>query len=129
MSVENHLHAVNWFEIPVSNFERAKSFYEKIFDCEMPVHEMMGHPMAFFPCKPHEQGVGGVLIKADYLEPGDKGPLLYLNADDDLNDVLNRVADAGGEVLQEKVQVTEDIGYIAIFKDSEGNKLALHSRH
>lgn len=120
-------HAINWFEIPVTDFERAKHFYEAIFSTELAVHELQGQKMAFFPSKPQEQGVGGTLIECPDMEPGTKGPLIYLNAGHDLSDVSSKVENAGGKLLLDKTLITEQIGYYALFIDSEGNKLALHS--
>ncbi|MCI5084261.1 MAG: VOC family protein [Saprospiraceae bacterium] len=118
--------AINWFEIPAANFERAKSFYSKIMDAELPVETIMEYHMAFLPA--NDGGVGGAIVKGEGFEPSEKGSRIYLNGGDDLNHVLNRVEGAGGKIVQPKVQISEEIGYMATFLDSEGNKIALHSR-
>lgn len=120
--------AINWFEIPVNDIKRAKSFYEAIFDFELFDLDLGdGLQMAIFPA---ENGtVGGALIqKEEYYYPSDThGPLLYLNANPDLQTVLDKVEDSGGTVSIPKRLITEDNGYMAVIIDSEGNRVALHS--
>ncbi|HKK24121.1 MAG TPA: VOC family protein [Gracilimonas sp.] len=120
--------AINWFEIPVNDIKRAKSFYEAIFDFELFDLDIGdGLQMAIFPA---ENGtVGGALIqKEEYYYPSDThGPLLYLNANPDLQTVLDKVEDSGGTVSIPKRLITEDNGYMAVIIDSEGNRVALHS--
>ena len=117
--------AINWFEIPATNFKRAKGFYGKIFDAELVTQSIMGNEMAFLHAS--EGGVGGAIVAGEGYEPSAKGTLPYLNGGDDLANVLNRVQDAGGEVMMPKTQISEEIGFMAIIKDTEGNKVALHS--
>ena len=118
--------AANWFEIPVSDFERAKTFYSRMFDFEMPTNTMGETQMGFFL---HEQGqgIGGAICHGEGYEPSDKGALVYLNGGADLTTVLDRVEGAGGKVIVPKTQVTPEIGYVAHFIDTEGNRVALHS--
>ncbi len=114
---------VAWFDIPVEDLKRAMTFYSKVFAVE--INEMKGAPKkyAMFPFAP---GVvsGGLVEDKDMVT--DKGPLLYLNGGDDLSVPLKRVADAGGKVLQEKTSIGQN-GFMAIFRDTEGNRIALHS--
>ncbi|MDR9418237.1 VOC family protein [Gracilimonas sp.] len=122
------INAINWFEIPVKNIARAKTFYEHIFNIEM--HELDigdGLKMVLFPA---ESGtVGGALIEnEDWYRPSDtEGPLLYLNANPDVQEVLDRVEESGGLIKIPKRLITEDNGYMAVITDSEGNRVALHS--
>ena len=118
--------SINWFEIPVTDFGRAKAFYGKIYDFDMPVSEM-GHIMMGFFLQEQGVGVGGSICKGEGYEPSDKGTLVYLNGGEDLNVVLERVEDAGGKVVLSKTQITPEIGFFAMFVDTEGNRLALHS--
>ena len=120
MSKKNWTH---WFEIPVSNFDRAKSFYETIFDTEIEANDLGSIKMGIFP---HEE-VGGAIVKGEYYTPTPDGSIIYLNADPDLSGVLGKIEDAGGKVIQQKKQISPDHGYMALFEDSEGNRLALHS--
>ena len=116
--------AITWFEIPAASFERAVKFYNEIFEMEMETNTMGGYSMAFFPVS---SGISGAIIKGEGSIPSDTGPLLYLNAGDDLEHIQNRIQDAGGRVLMSKQLINEESGYFALFIDSEGNKLALHS--
>ena len=118
--------AINWIEIPVSDFERARAFYSNIFDYEMPSHEMAGSLMGFLLCE-QGKGVGGAIVKGEGLEPSSQGPIPYLNGGEDLDVVLGRVTEAGGTVTVPKTQITPEIGFFAMFHDTEGNRIALHS--
>ena len=119
--------AINWFEIPVKNFESSKTFYETILDTQLDIVEMkeMGSLMGFFPSD-MENGVGGSIISGPGYEPSQKGSLVYLNGGDDLTASLDRVEQAGGTVIVPKTSIGEH-GFIAQFIDPEGNKVALHS--
>ena len=124
--METLKNSVNWFEIPVTDFGRAKDFYSKIYDFDMTVTEMGHITMGFFP---HEQGVGvgGSICKGEGYEPSDKGALVYLNGGEDLGVVLGRVDEAGGTIAVPKTQITPEIGFFGVFVDTEGNRVAVHS--
>ncbi len=119
--------AVSWFEIPVSDFERAKKFYSAIYDYQMQDQMMGDQRMGFLPFDMDSGGIGGAIIKGDGYDPSQHGVKLYLNGGDDLNTVLHRVEDAGGKIILPKTLITDEIGYYAIFKDTEGNYIHLHS--
>lgn len=119
--------AINWFEIPATDFDRAVKFYSAILDTELYTTQMGGYNMAFLPME--EKGVGGAIVSGDGCEPSQTGTLVYLNAGNDLTDILSRVEPNGGSVVLPKTLITEDIGYMAAFIDSEGGKVALHSQH
>lgn len=118
--------AISWFEIPVEDFARAKSFYSAIFDFAMPEMQMGPNTMGFLL---HEQGkgVGGAIVKGDGYVPSKQGALVFLAAGSDLAVVLSRVAPAGGSVLHPKTQISPEYGYFALVIDSEGNRVGLHS--
>lgn len=118
-------HSLTWFEIPVTDFLRAKQFYETIFAISMQSTEMHGYKMAFFP---NGEGiVSGAICYGEGYIPSGAGSLLYLNANPDLNTVLDRVGSAGGRVLVPKTIISAEAGYYAFFLDTEGNRIALHS--
>ncbi|WP_103665943.1 VOC family protein [Gracilimonas amylolytica] len=122
--------AINWFEIPASDIDRARKFYEGIFDFEMfDLNIGDGLSMVLFPAV--SGTVNGALIQyEDMYKPSDSmGPLLYLNANPDVQTVLDRVEEAGGKILIPKRLITEDNGYMAVIIDSEGNRIALHSNN
>ena len=125
--MEKMTNSINWFEIPVLNFDRAKEFYSRIYDYEM--HEMMmgSLRMGFLPMDPDSQGVGGAIVQGDGFVPTALGTKVYLNGGDDLLTVLNRVIAAGGEIILPKTKINVEIGYYAVFEDTEGNHISLHS--
>lgn len=119
---------ISWYEIPVIDLDRAKTFYEEAFSFKM--HEMQlgdGLHMALFPAA--ENTIGGTLIKNEewYQPSKSKGPLVYLNANPDLQQVLDKVEELGGEIIIPKRLISEDNGYMAVIFDTEGNRIALHS--
>ncbi|NER11962.1 VOC family protein [Leptobacterium flavescens] len=120
---------VGWFEIPVTDMDRAKKFYEEVFNIEVNVQDFGGLLMGWFPFAEDKPGASGSLVKhEESYQPSDtKGVLVYF-ASTDLAVELERVVKAGGRVIQEKTQISEDIGYMGLFIDSEGNRIALHSR-
>lgn len=116
--------ALNWFEIPVTDMDRAMKFYDAIFDIELSADEMMpGAKMAMFPA---EGGVGGALLSAEGYVPSAEGTVVYLNCGEDLAPVLARVEGAGGQVVVPKTDIGEN-GFFAFILDTEGNKVGLHS--
>ena len=118
--------AINWFEIPVKDFSRAKTFYETILGATMQPMEAMGMKSAFFPAD-LENGVGGCIIQGQGYEPTNKGSLIYLNGGEDLSIILSKVELAGGKIVLLKTAIGPH-GFMAHFEDSEGNKVGLHSR-
>ncbi|OGL42655.1 MAG: lactoylglutathione lyase [Candidatus Schekmanbacteria bacterium RBG_13_48_7] len=119
--------AISWFEIPVTNFERALTFYNKIFDYDMYTQKMGPHMMGFFPCE--KDGLSGAIVHGEGCIPSKTGTCVYLNGGDNLNNILDKVEEAGGKIAVKKTLITNEIGYFAIFIDTEGNKVALHSLH
>jgi uncharacterized protein len=118
--------AINWFEIPVKNFEKAKKFYETIFGADMQVMEAMGMKSAFFPAELETGGIGGCIIQGEGYEPSPKGSLVYLNGGDDLGVPLSKVEAASGKILLSKTGIGLN-GFMAHFTDTEGNKIGFHS--
>lgn len=118
--------ALNWFEIPVTDLARAKNFYEQAFDIEMQEMNMMDMHMAMFPSQsPHS---GGALVKSDFHKPSSEGTIIYLNGNPDLQVVLDRIKDAGGEITMPKTNIDAETGNMAFFMDTEGNLLGVHSQ-
>ena len=117
---------ISWFEIPAIDFQQAVNFYNHIFGITMEQSISDTTAMAFFPVN---NGVGGAIVAGSGSVPSTSGALLYLNGGNDLNNVLNKVETAGGRIIMPKTLINEDSGYFAIFIDSQGNKLALHSNN
>jgi predicted enzyme related to lactoylglutathione lyase len=118
--------AINWFEIPVKNFDRAQKFYETVLGAKTQVMEAMGMKSAFFPADLQSGGIGGCLIQGNGYEPSQNGALVYLNGGDDLGIPLSKVEAAGGKILLPKTAIGPN-GFMAHFTDTEGNKVGLHS--
>ena len=121
---------VGWFEIPVLDMSRAKKFYEKVFEIKIQTDQFGDTLMGFFPFdeKPEITGVGGALVLNDqFYKPMANGTLVYFSSPE-ITFELTKVEEAGGVVLQEKSLIREDIGYMALLLDSEGNRIALHSK-
>jgi predicted enzyme related to lactoylglutathione lyase len=117
--------ALNWFEIPVEDMTRARRFYGALFDTELHMEPMCGGEMALLPYE--QPAVGGCLFWHEALMPSSQGSLIYLNAGDDLSPMLARVETAGGRITLPKTLINEQVGYMALFIDSEGNRVGLHS--
>ena len=117
--------AINWFEIPVSDFDRAKAFYSKLFNAEI---QEMPHPEYRYGMLPADMqnGIGGGIVQGNGFEPSSKGALVYLTGGDDLSGPLSRVEAAGGKIVLPKTSIGPN-GFMAHFIDTEGNKVALHS--
>lgn len=120
-----HKFPINWFEIPAIDFERAVKFYSTILDKELAVSHLNGSDMAFFSNEPLE--VSGVIIHGEGAEPSAKGVLIYLNGGEDLSIPLAKIEPSGGTIIVPKTKISNELGYFAIFMDSEGNRMALHS--
>lgn len=117
--------ALNWFEIYVTDMSRARKFYETILQVPLPETNNNGCSMAMFPFD-MGKGVGGSLTQMEVVAPGPGGTLIYLNVEGDLDGVISRIPAAGGMILRPRLSIGEH-GFIAIFKDSEGNVVGLHS--
>lgn len=115
-----------WFEIPVGDMDRAKQFYERVFDTTIAIHDLGGVIMGWFPGQDESPGAPGSLILYKDYTPSHDGTLVYLGCED-LGTELGRVKDSGGKVLMEKTQISPEHGYMGLFEDSEGNRIALHS--
>ena len=122
--------ALNWFEIPVLDFSRAKKFYETIFDYQMPENQMGPARMGFLLFDFQNGKVGGAIVHyPEFYTPQSNGTLVYLNCEPDLEPVLDKVEAAGGKIIQVKSENSAEqrLGFSALILDTEGNRVALHS--
>ncbi len=124
--MNNSTNSLNWFEIPAKNILRSKKFYESIFSIEMPVHEMFNTKMAFFPMESNSGKVTGALAESKDHVPGKTGTMVYLNANPNMDSVLEKVEKAGGNIVLSKTDIGEN-GFMAFIEDSEGNRVGIHS--
>jgi len=120
--------AISWFEIPATDLNRAAKFYEAILGISMIPMEMPNMKMRMFPLD-DMMGVGGALIDSGgfHKPSATDGPLIYLNANPDVQLVLEKVEAAGGKIIMPKTEITPEYGHMGVFIDTEGNRIALHS--
>ncbi len=121
--------AISWFEIPTTDIDRAQKFYETIFNIQMIPFDTPNFQMRMFPVEDMMNGIGGAISKAEgfYKPSATDGPLVYLNANPDVQNVLDKIEAAGGKIVVPKTQISPEFGYMAVFVDTEGNSVALHS--
>ena len=130
--IDSATNIINWFEIPVTDTERAKRFYETILDIEMQTLTVAetNEELTFFPYNPEvvqatSGRVTGALVKSENRKPSDKGTTVYINVSPDIQIVLDKVTAAGGKIIVYKKQIRA--GFIAVILDTEGNSIGLHA--
>ncbi len=120
---------VGWFEIPVSNMERAMKFYKTVFDFKLERQNLGELDMAWFPFADVPGSPGSLVYHKDFYKPSSDGVLIYFTSQSgDLKNELAKVEKAGGKVIMQKKLISDDVGYMGLFIDSEGNRIAVHSR-
>lgn len=117
--------AINWFDIPAVDFERAVTFYEAIFGLTLRRAASGDTMNGIFPADRAAGGVTGAVCKGPGYAPSAEGTIVYLNANGQLDAILSRVEAAGGRILRPKTHIG-DPGYMAWIIDSEGNRVGLH---
>jgi predicted enzyme related to lactoylglutathione lyase len=115
----------NWIEIPASDFTRALKFYSAVLGTTIEPGEFGGLQYSFLPME--GTGVGGALVAGEGYAPGGDGPVVYFNGGEDLTPMLARAEAAGATVILPKTGIGEGSGFFALFIDSEGNRVGLHS--
>ncbi len=124
----NNSNTAVWFEIPATKFERAVKFYHDILDVDIVEEEMGGLQLGLFP-HDDKTSVSGAIIYGMDFKPSKDGSIVYLNGGNNLATALSKVEDAGGKVIVTKTHLGDEIGYIAHFIDTEGNRVGIHSMH
>jgi hypothetical protein len=121
--------AISWFEIPSSDLARATRFYETIFSTTLVPVDLPNIRMRMFPLTDMENGIGGAVVDSGgfHKPSATDGPLIYLNGNPDLQNILDKVIAAGGTIAVPKTEISEAFGYMAIIIDTEGNRIGLHS--
>ena len=121
--------AISWFEIPTTDIDRAQKFYEAIFNMKMASMDFQKIKMRMFPLDDPMNGVGGTLIysEGNYNPSATDGLLIYLNGNPDVQIILNRVEAAGGKITVPRTTISPEYGDMAVFIDTEGNRIALHN--
>jgi len=125
-NINNTANITVWFEIVSIDFDRSVTFYETILDVKIDKQDMKDLKMGLFP---HDDlnTVSGSIICGMGFKPSENGSIVYLNGGQDLTNVLSKVEDAGGKIVIPKTHLGENVGYIAHFIDTEGNRIGLHS--
>jgi uncharacterized protein len=121
--------AISWFEIGTTDLERATKFYETIFDVKLNPLDLPNIKMRMFPLDDMMTGVGGAIVHSGgfHKPSATDGPLIYLNGNPDVQNMLDKVEAAGGKVLVPKTLISPEYGYMAVIMDTEGNRIAMHS--
>ena len=121
--------AISWFEIPSVDLDRATKFYETIFNVQLQPLDLAQIKMRMFPIDDPMTGIGGAVVYAQgfYETSNTAGPLIYLNGNPDVQNILDKVEAAGGKIVVPKTMISPEHGYMAIFIDTEGNRIGLHS--
>ncbi len=130
--IDSETNVLTWFEIPVLDIQRAKKFYETILDIQMVIRSDNNNEAAFFPYDPNiiqatSGRITGVLSKSENNSPSSTGTLVYINASPSIQEVLDKVEQAGGKIIVPKTKM--NAGFIAVIKDSEGNRVGLHAEN
>jgi uncharacterized protein len=122
-------HAITWFQIPAADMARAKTFYETICGFELaPLDAGGGMQMASFPADAEKGEISGAIVAGEGAVPSATGTAVFLNANPDLQVVLERVEGAGGKILMPKTAIDmEGAGHFAMIAGTEGNTVGLHS--
>ena len=118
---------IDWFQIPVSDMDRAINFYKTILSADLHAIDMNGAQVAVLPHERENGGVGGALYAGHGYTPSANGTVVLLHGGKDLSNVLSRVEAAGGKIILPKTGLNNNSGFIARFIDSEGNQVGLHS--
>ena len=121
--------AISWFEIPTTDINRAQKFYEAIFGITMMPMDLPNIKMRMFPLDDMMTQVGGALVDSGgfHKASATDGPLIYLNANPDVQNVLDKVVAAGGSIMVPKTEISPEYGFMGVFIDTEGNRIGLHS--
>ena len=127
--MDGNVNILNWFEIPVADMVRAKNFYQTIFSITLAESTMMDYVMCMFPMENGNGRVSGALVQGPNYVPSATGARIYFNGNPDMATVLEKIEGAGGKITLPKTKISDEVGYMAFFTDSEGNSVALHSQN
>jgi predicted enzyme related to lactoylglutathione lyase len=121
--------AISWFEIAATDLGRAQKFYETVFGITMIPMDLPNIKMRMFPLDDMMTQVGGALVDSGgfHKVSATDGPLVYLNGNPDLQNVLDKVVAAGGTIMVPKTEISAEYGFMAVMTDTEGNRIGLHS--
>jgi uncharacterized protein len=119
-------HLVHYFEIPVTDMDRAVGYYEKLLGVDLERQNVDGYDMALFPFADGAPGATGALAKGDVYKPSKDGAIVYFTVAD-IKATVARAQAMGSKILYPVKDIGE-AGFVAEVEDSEGNRLALNQR-
>lgn len=121
------MNAVAWFDIYVSDLDRAVAFYETVLGQKLEeiVDPTGQSQMMSFATDMNSYGASGALTKSEHASPGVGGTVVYF-ASKNCADEEGRVAEAGGKVVRPKFSIGE-FGWVTLCQDTEGNMFGLNS--
>lgn len=120
------VNTLNWFEIPATDFARATAFYAEVLAVQIQVDPNSNMQYAYFPSDSQKGGFGGAIASGENFVPAMTGTTVYLDGGNDLSVPLGRVESAGGKIIVPKTSIGPN-GFIALFIDTEGNRVGFHS--
>lgn len=120
---------ISWFEIGTTDLDRATKFYETVFEVVLISMDMDNIKMRMFPTTDMQEGIGGALVDSGgfHKPSATDGPLIYLNGNPDLQNIIDKVEAAGGSIMVPKMEISPEYGFMAVIMDTEGNRIGLHS--
>lgn len=124
-----HKSAISWFEIPATDLDRATKFYETLFDVTLIPMDTPNIKMRMFPVPDMMNDIGGAVVDSGgFHKPSSTdGVLIYLNGNPDVQNILDKVENAGGKIVVPKTEISPEYGFMGVFTDTEGNRIGLHS--
>ena len=121
-----NVNPVGWFDISVSNLDRAKKFYETVFDIKLTDLPLEWGNQALFPFNQENPNISGALVEKTDFKSNGNNTVVYFSTEDCISEE-NRIEKAGGKIVRPKMSIGE-FGFVSIFIDTEGNTIGLHSR-
>ncbi len=121
-----NVNPVGWFDIHVSNINRAKKFYETVFNIQLTDLPLEWGKQALFPFDQESPNISGALVEKTDMKSNENNTVVYFETGDCVAEE-NRIEKAGGKIVRPKMSIGE-FGFVSIFIDSEGNTIGLHSQ-
>lgn len=118
---------INWFEIPVTQFDRAKDFYERVFDVELDIMTLNAAKYGVWPNAQRGKNVNGAIVQGDKNNPSSAGTIVYFDVSGRMQEAIDRIKGNGGKVQVNRSPIGREMGYFAICMDTEGNRVGLYS--
>ncbi len=121
-----NVNPVGWFDIHVSNLDRAKKFYETVLNVQLTDLPIEWGKQSLFPFDHESPNISGALVENVDMIPNGNNTVVYFETEDCIAEE-QRIEEAGGKIVRPKMSIGA-FGFVSIFIDSEGNTIGLHSR-